>query len=163
MAGVEETTLALRSFHTLRKRNPKGNDLRSVVDGDAFFFLLVELKMIILRFSFYLMGKGKVAVGAAVICAVTVCAEPMFIVRHRMRCSGRWARVMAIMKEFEEKCATPVGRLRQVADAMTIEIHAGLALREGASSRCLSAMSTISLQGTKSFFFFRIIDFALWT
>nr|DAD37831.1 TPA_asm: hypothetical protein HUJ06_008472 [Nelumbo nucifera] len=112
MVGVEETTLALRNFHTLRKRNPKDNDLRPIVDGDAFFFLLVELKMIVLRFSFYLMGKGKVAVGAAVICARTVCVVATLIVHHLMRCLGRWARAMAILKEFQEKCATLVGKLR---------------------------------------------------
>ncbi|XP_010267128.1 PREDICTED: hexokinase-1-like [Nelumbo nucifera] len=83
------------------------------------------------------MGKGKVAVGAAVICAATVCAAAALIVRHRMRCSGRWARAMAILKEFEEKCATPIGKLRQVADAMTVEMHAGLASEGGSKLKML--------------------------
>lgn len=42
-----------------------------------------------------------------------------------MKCSGRWAGAMAIVKDFEEKCGTPDIRLKQVADAMAVEMHAG--------------------------------------
>ncbi|KAA8540347.1 hypothetical protein F0562_024734 [Nyssa sinensis] len=80
---------------------------------------------------------GKVAVGAAVICAATVCAAAALIVRHRMRSSSRWARAMAILKEFEEKCGTPVAKLKQVADAMTVEMHAGLASEGGSKLKML--------------------------
>ncbi|KAF8393454.1 hypothetical protein HHK36_021698 [Tetracentron sinense] len=80
---------------------------------------------------------GKVAVGAAVICAATVCAAAALIVRHRMRSSGCWARAMAILREFEEKCGTPIGKLRQVADAMTVEMHAGLASEGGSKLKML--------------------------
>ncbi|KAI7746622.1 hypothetical protein M8C21_001706, partial [Ambrosia artemisiifolia] len=31
------------------------------------------------------------------------------------------------IREFEDKCGTPIGKLRQVADAMTVEMHARLA------------------------------------
>ncbi|CAN6441312.1 unnamed protein product [Victoria cruziana] len=74
---------------------------------------------------------GKVAVGAAIVCAATACAVAALIVRHRMRSSGRWSRAKAILREFEERCATPIQRLRQVADAMTVEMHAGLASEGG--------------------------------
>ncbi|KAF8407109.1 hypothetical protein HHK36_006234 [Tetracentron sinense] len=80
---------------------------------------------------------GKVAVGAAVICAATVCAAAALIVRHRMRSSGCWARAMAILRELEEKCGTPIGKLRQVADAMTVEMHAGLASEGGSKLKML--------------------------
>uniref|UniRef100_A0A5B7AGS0 Phosphotransferase n=1 Tax=Davidia involucrata TaxID=16924 RepID=A0A5B7AGS0_DAVIN len=80
---------------------------------------------------------GKVAVGAAVICAATVCAAAALIVRHRMRSSSRWARAMAILKEFEEKCGTPIAKLKQVADAMTVEMHAGLASEGGSKLKML--------------------------
>uniref|UniRef100_A0A5B7AG93 Phosphotransferase n=1 Tax=Davidia involucrata TaxID=16924 RepID=A0A5B7AG93_DAVIN len=80
---------------------------------------------------------GKVAVGAAVICAATVCAAAALIVRHRMRSSGRWARAMAILKEFEEKCGTPAAKLKQVADAMTVEMRAGLASEGGSKLKML--------------------------
>ncbi|KAJ7973780.1 Phosphotransferase [Quillaja saponaria] len=80
---------------------------------------------------------GKVAVGAAVVCAAAVCAAAALLVRHRMKSSGRWARSMAILKEFEEKCGTPTGKLRQVADAMTVEMHAGLASEGGSKLKML--------------------------
>ncbi|KAI3952301.1 hypothetical protein MKW92_013312 [Papaver armeniacum] len=51
------------------------------------------------------------------------------IEKHRMKSSGNKA--MSILKEFEENCATPIGKHRQVADAMTAEMHAGLAASEG--------------------------------
>lgn len=80
---------------------------------------------------------GKVAVGAAVVCAATVCAAAVLIARHRMRSSGRWARAMAILREFEEKCGTPIAKLRQVADAMTVEMHAGLASEGGSKLKMI--------------------------
>lgn len=87
--------------------------------------------------SFDKVAMGKVAVGAAVICAATVCAAAALVVRHRMRSSGRWATAMTIIKEFEEKCATPIGKLKQVADAMTVEMHAGLASEGGSKLKML--------------------------
>ncbi|KAJ4836461.1 hexokinase A [Turnera subulata] len=80
---------------------------------------------------------GKVAVGAAVVCAAAVCAAAALVVRHRMRSSGRWARAMAILREFEENCGTPLGKLRQVADAMTVEMHAGLASEGGSKLKMI--------------------------
>ncbi|KAM1727278.1 hypothetical protein ACFX12_017939 [Malus domestica] len=80
---------------------------------------------------------GKVAVGAAVVCAAAVCAAAALIVRHRMKSSGRWARAMAILRELEDKCGTPIGKLRQVADAMTVEMHAGLASEGGSKLKML--------------------------
>ncbi|POO00547.1 Hexokinase [Trema orientale] len=80
---------------------------------------------------------GKVAVGAAVVCAAAVCAAAALVVRHRMRSSGKWARAMAVLREFEEKCSTPIGKLKQVADAMTVEMHAGLASEGGSKLKML--------------------------
>ncbi|KAI3971262.1 hypothetical protein MKW92_007387 [Papaver armeniacum] len=80
---------------------------------------------------------GKVTVGVTIVCAAAVCAAATLIVRHRMKSSGRWAKAMSIFKEFEEKCATPIGKLRQVADAMTVEMHAGLASEGGSKLKML--------------------------
>lgn len=80
---------------------------------------------------------GKVAVGAAVVCAAVTCAAAALLVRRRLKSSRRWARAMAILKEFEEKCDTPIGKLRQVADAMTVEMHAGLASEGGSKLKML--------------------------
>lgn len=80
---------------------------------------------------------GKVAVGVAVIGAAAVCAAAALIVRHRMRSSSRWARAMAIVRELEEKCGTPDAKLKQIADAMTVEMHAGLASEGGSKLKML--------------------------
>ncbi|KAK6128003.1 hypothetical protein DH2020_038250 [Rehmannia glutinosa] len=80
---------------------------------------------------------GKVAVGAAVIGAAAVVGVAALVVRQRMKSSGRWARCMAIVKEFEEKCGTPEGKLKQIADAMTVEMHAGLASEGGSKLKML--------------------------
>ena len=71
---------------------------------------------------------GKVVVSAAVICAAAVCAAAAaVVVRRRMQRAARWEKAMAIVKDFEEKCGTPTWKLEKVADAMTQEMHAGLA------------------------------------
>ncbi|XP_077217678.1 hexokinase-1-like [Tasmannia lanceolata] len=80
---------------------------------------------------------GKVAVGAAVVCTATACAVAVLIVRHRMQSSRKWARAVGILREFEEKCGTPIGKLRQVADAMTVEMNAGLASEGGSKLKML--------------------------
>lgn len=75
--------------------------------------------------------------GVAVIGAAAVCAAAALIVRHRMRSSSSWARAMAIVRELEEKCGTPDAKLKQVADAMTVEMHAGLASEGGSKLKML--------------------------
>lgn len=71
---------------------------------------------------------GKVAVVAGAAAAVGLTA---MVVRRRMKTSAKWARAMAIVKEFEEKCRTPDAKLKQVADALVMEMHAGLASESG--------------------------------
>ncbi|KAL8226183.1 hypothetical protein R6Q57_018740 [Mikania cordata] len=80
---------------------------------------------------------GKVIVGAAVIGAAAVCAAAALIVRHRMRNSNPCVKSANILKELEEKCATPASKLRQIADAMTVEMHAGLASEGGSKLKML--------------------------
>lgn len=80
---------------------------------------------------------GKVVVGAAVIGTATVCAIAALIVRHRMRSAARWAKASAILKDLEEKCRTPIDKLRQIADAMTVEMHAGLASEGGSKLKMI--------------------------
>ncbi|MFS7996191.1 putative hexokinase [Helianthus anomalus] len=82
---------------------------------------------------------GKVAVTPAVVGAAAVTTAVVLVVRHRMQNSGKWDKAMDIVKEFEEKCATPVSKLRQVADAMTVEMHAGLASDIGSKLKMLTS------------------------
>ncbi|KAL2456414.1 Hexokinase-2 [Abeliophyllum distichum] len=80
---------------------------------------------------------GKVVVAAAVVCTAAVCAATVLLMRHRMKSSGRWAKAEAILRELDEKCGTSTGKLRQVADAMTVEMHAGLASEGGSKLKML--------------------------
>ncbi|KAK9066098.1 hypothetical protein SSX86_015500 [Deinandra increscens subsp. villosa] len=80
---------------------------------------------------------GKVTVGAAVIGGAAVCAAAAFIVHHRMQNANPSHKAADILKEFEEKCATPISKLKQIADAMTVEMHAGLASEGGSKLKML--------------------------
>lgn len=80
---------------------------------------------------------GKLAVGATVVCTAAVVAAAAYYVHHRNRCSGKWAKVTAILKDLEDKCSTPIPRLKQVADAMTVEMHAGLASEGGSKLKMI--------------------------
>ncbi|CAM8904794.1 unnamed protein product [Rhodiola kirilowii] len=80
---------------------------------------------------------GKVVVGAAVIGAATVCAVSALIVRHRMKSAAQWAKATAILNDLEEKCRTPIEKLSQVAEAMTVEMHAGLASEGGSKLKMI--------------------------
>ncbi|PHU08134.1 Hexokinase-2 [Capsicum chinense] len=77
---------------------------------------------------------GKLVVCVAVVCSA---AAAVMLMKRRMKNCGEWGKAMAILKEFEEKCATSVGKLRQVADAMSVEMHAGLASEGGSKLKML--------------------------
>lgn len=80
---------------------------------------------------------GKLAATATVVCAAAVTAAAVLVIRHRMKSSGKYAKTAAILKELEEKSGTPVTKLRQVADAMCVEMHAGLASEGGSKLKML--------------------------
>ncbi|KAJ0971417.1 hypothetical protein J5N97_019376 [Dioscorea zingiberensis] len=80
---------------------------------------------------------GKVAVGVAVVAGAAVVAVGALVVRRRMLSAGRWARAAEIVAELEEQCATPTTRLLQMAEAMTVEMHAGLASDGGSKLKML--------------------------
>ncbi|KAF9587860.1 hypothetical protein IFM89_006114 [Coptis chinensis] len=54
-----------------------------------------------------------------------------------MNSSGKWGKTMLILKEFEEKCSTPISKLKRVADALLVEMHAGLASEGGSKFKML--------------------------
>ncbi|KAL1356564.1 hypothetical protein HN51_008563 [Arachis hypogaea] len=78
---------------------------------------------------------GKTAVGAAVVCAAAAAAA--LVVRHHFGNSAKWERAVAIAKELEEQCATPTSKLKLVAEAMEVEMHAGLASDGGSKLKML--------------------------
>ncbi|PNT56616.1 hypothetical protein POPTR_001G254800v4 [Populus trichocarpa] len=80
---------------------------------------------------------GKVAAGVAVGVAVAACAVAGVVVGRRVGSRRKWKRVVRVLEELEEACETPVGRLRQVVDAMAVEMHAGLASEGGSKLKML--------------------------
>ncbi|RWW64513.1 hypothetical protein BHE74_00028240 [Ensete ventricosum] len=83
------------------------------------------------------LGMGRMGLGVAVGCAVVTCAIAAALVGRRARSWWRWARVVGVVGQFEEDCATPVWKLRQVVDAMVVEMHAGLASDGGSKLKML--------------------------
>ncbi|XP_060209857.1 hexokinase-2 isoform X1 [Lycium barbarum] len=80
---------------------------------------------------------GKLVVGTTIVCTAAICGVAVLLMKHHKKNSSKWEKAMDILKEFEEKCATPIGKLRQVADAMTVEMHAGLASQGGSKLKML--------------------------
>ncbi|CAI9785762.1 unnamed protein product [Fraxinus pennsylvanica] len=80
---------------------------------------------------------GKLGVKLAVGCAVAACVVASVMVGRRVRRKRAWRRVMRVLEELEEGCATPVERLRQVVDAMSVEMHAGLVSEGGSKLKML--------------------------
>ncbi|KAK7406036.1 hypothetical protein VNO78_07651 [Psophocarpus tetragonolobus] len=80
---------------------------------------------------------GRVVVGVAVTVAVATCAVAAVVVGRRVRSRRKWKKVANVVRELEEGCDTRVGRLRQVVDAMAVEMHAGLASEGGSKLKML--------------------------
>lgn len=75
--------------------------------------------------------------GLAVSCAAATCAIAAILVGKRVRSRRKWRRVVGVLRDLEEACETSVGRLRQVVDAMAVEMHAGLASEGGSKLKML--------------------------
>lgn len=80
---------------------------------------------------------AKVAVGKAMALSLTVAVAAGIARWLRIQKSGKCARAMAIIRDLEEKCSTPISKLRQISDAMTIEMYAGLASEDGCKLKML--------------------------
>lgn len=80
---------------------------------------------------------GRLArVYAALAVAAAAVAVAVVVVKRRGK-GTKWGKVREILNEVDKKCATPVARLRQVADAMAVEMHAGLASDGGSKLKML--------------------------
>ncbi|XP_043695928.1 hexokinase-3-like [Telopea speciosissima] len=80
---------------------------------------------------------GKVGFCLAVSCAVASCAIAAILVSQGVKSRRKWNRVMGILRELEEGCSTPIARLREIVDAMAVEMHAGLASEGGSKLKML--------------------------
>ncbi|XP_057849043.1 hexokinase-1 [Cryptomeria japonica] len=80
---------------------------------------------------------GKAVVGCAMACAAVSCAVAALLVARRVKSRSKWNRLVGILRDFEEGCSTPLQRLRQLVDAMAVEMHAGLASEGGSKLKML--------------------------
>lgn len=80
---------------------------------------------------------GKLAVGIAVGVAVATSGIAAVMVAKRVSSRRKWRKVVRVLEELEECCSTSVERLRQVVDAMAVEMHAGLASEGGSKLKML--------------------------
>ncbi|KAK7307916.1 hypothetical protein VNO77_41392 [Canavalia gladiata] len=80
---------------------------------------------------------GRVVVGVAVTVAVATCAVAAVVVGRRVRSRRKWKKVANVLRELEEGCDTTVARLKNVVDAMAVEMHAGLASEGGSKLKML--------------------------
>ncbi|CAL1400363.1 unnamed protein product [Linum trigynum] len=81
--------------------------------------------------------EKKVVVTVVCVAAVAGAVAAGVVLRKKMNKDGKWGRAMEIVKELEEKCGTPTAKLKQVADAMVVEMHAGLASQGGSKLKML--------------------------
>lgn len=80
---------------------------------------------------------GKLGVGLAVGCAMAACVVAAAMVGKRVRTRRKWRKMVQVLEELEESCDTSVGRLKQLVDAMAVEMHAGLASEGGSKLKML--------------------------
>ncbi|XP_051120366.1 hexokinase-3-like [Andrographis paniculata] len=80
---------------------------------------------------------GKLAAALAAGCAVAACVVAAVVVGRSVRRRRAWTRAVRVVEELEEDCVTSVVRLRQVVDAMAVEMHAGLASEGGSKLKML--------------------------
>ncbi|XP_066364147.1 hexokinase-10-like isoform X2 [Miscanthus floridulus] len=78
------------------------------------------------------MGKAQwLSVALGCVAAVT-CVVATALVTRRAVARSRWSRAVAVVRGFEEDCATPTERLQRIVNSLSVEMFAGLA-SEGAS------------------------------
>lgn len=83
------------------------------------------------------MGQSKVLVGVYIACAAAACATAAVAVTQRLKVRAQKCTARKILVEFQEACETPLPRLRQVVDAMAVEMHAGLVSEGGSKLKML--------------------------
>jgi hexokinase len=76
-------------------------------------------------------------VAAAAGCAAVTCAFATALVSRRVAAWRRWRRALAVVRDFEERFATPAERLQRVVNSLAIEMFAGLASEDASKVRML--------------------------
>jgi hexokinase len=83
------------------------------------------------------MAQSKVMMGVYIACAAAACAAAAVVVAKRVKMRSQKKTARKILHEFQEACDTPLARLRQVVDAMAVEMHAGLVSEGGSKLKML--------------------------
>ncbi|XP_024360110.1 hexokinase-1 isoform X2 [Physcomitrium patens] len=85
--------------------------------------------------------KARYSSGAQIrtgkIRSAAACAAAAVIVSRRLKVRSQKCTARKILLEFQEACYTPLARLRQVVDAMAVEMHAGLVSEGGSKLKML--------------------------
>ncbi|KAL0899589.1 hypothetical protein Bca101_083550 [Brassica carinata] len=80
---------------------------------------------------------GKVMVMLTAAAAVVACSVAAVMVRRRVKRRRKWRKVVGLLKDLEESFETPLGRLRQMVDAIAVEMQAGLVSEGGSKLKML--------------------------
>lgn len=83
------------------------------------------------------MAQSKTMAGVYLACAAAACAAAAVVVSQRVKVRSQKSTARKILVEFQDACDIPVGRLRQVVDAMAVEMHAGLVSEGGSKLKML--------------------------
>ncbi|MCO5569411.1 hypothetical protein L7F22_023123 [Adiantum nelumboides] len=83
------------------------------------------------------MTMTKIGVGLAIASAAVACAAAAYVVSRRIQSRKNWNRTLTILQEFQNETSTSLFHLRQILDAMTVEMHAGLASEGGSKLKML--------------------------
>ena len=68
---------------------------------------------------------------------MAACIVAAAMVGKRVNKRSKWLKMVKVLEELEESCDTTVFRLKQVVDAMAVEMHAGLASEGGSKLKML--------------------------
>ncbi|KAL8140182.1 hypothetical protein V2J09_006203 [Rumex salicifolius] len=74
---------------------------------------------------------GKLGLALALGTAAVTFTVAAVVAGRWVKSRKKWKKVVGILRELDEMCGTPVSRLKQVVDAMAVEMHAGLASEGG--------------------------------
>ncbi|KAL9234802.1 hypothetical protein vseg_009628 [Gypsophila vaccaria] len=80
---------------------------------------------------------GKLTFTAAAVAAAVTCSVAAVVVGRRVKSRRKWKKVVGVFWELEKSCETRVSRMKQLVDAMAVEMHAGLASEGGSKLRML--------------------------
>lgn len=75
--------------------------------------------------------------GATIALSAAVCAVAILVARQRTRNKNRCSQAVAILEDFQKASSTPLDLLKDVADAMTAEMCAGLEKENGSKLQML--------------------------